>query len=108
MVGLGSTSSDDVVVQPARQRQIREAVAMHVAHLPAPIAVLDAAETVRSGVDSRPGTDRVPDQLTGPLYPHVLRLRCCLARCPHLAHLASSPGSRLNPVQKVPVRVSLK
>src|SRR5438105_4419915 len=65
---------------------------MHVAHLPAPVAVLDAAETVRSGIDSRPGTDRVLDQLTGSLSPQVLVLRCCWARRPHLTHLASSLG----------------
>src|SRR5205807_7321723 len=99
VVEPGPTSGDDLVVQPAGQRQVREAVAMHVAHLPAAVAVLDAAETVRSGFDPGPGTDRIPDQLTSSFDPRVLSVRCRWARRPHLTHLGSSPVCGLHHIQ---------
>lgn len=63
-MGLRSTCTDYLIAKLAGQRQIRKPIAMHVAHLLPTVAVLGAAEAVRNRLDSWPGNDCIPDQLT--------------------------------------------
>jgi hypothetical protein len=58
-----ATGRDHLIVELARQRQVGQPVAMHVAHLLPPVAVFGAAEPVRKSLDSRPGHDGLPDPL---------------------------------------------
>jgi hypothetical protein len=51
---LRAAGCDELVVQFARQRNVGQPVAMDVAHLFAPEAIFDAAESVRQRLHARP------------------------------------------------------
>jgi hypothetical protein len=57
-----------LVVQPARQGHVDQAVAVDMAHLFAAKAIFGAAEPVSDRVDSRPRRNRFIDQLSCELH----------------------------------------
>ena len=54
MVWLGTTCGNHLIAKLARQGQIGEAIAVHMAHLFSAIPVFGAAETMWQGFDARP------------------------------------------------------
>ena len=65
---LRAAGCDELVVQFARQGNIGQPVAVDVAHLFAPEAIFDAAESVRQRLHPRPGGDLFPDELSRVLH----------------------------------------
>src|SRR5205807_2032682 len=93
-LGLGTAYRASLIERLAWQRQVGETIAVHVAHLPATVAVLGAAETMRSSFDARPGRDHVPDQLTSPLHSSALDAAGSMSASPLiLASSRSAPVS---------------
>jgi hypothetical protein len=70
VVRLRPAGGDKLIVQLAWQRQVGKSIAVHVAHLFAPIPVFDATEPVRHSLHPRPGRDLVADQLTSSIHVH--------------------------------------
>jgi len=54
VVWLGTTCGNHLIAKLARQGQIGEAIAVHMAHLFSAIPVFGAAETMWQGFDARP------------------------------------------------------
>lgn len=67
---LGTTRGDHLVVELAGQGQVGEAIAMHMAHLLAPVPVFRTAETVGQGFYARPRCDRFSNQLARSRHAH--------------------------------------